>query len=671
MKQLQIESLNKTITRTYEDGAGGTVAGRPNGYSFADGSATWGYDSAGRLSSVTDGTDTFTYGYQANSYGLVGSVAGPVHAVANTWDTTRDALLSRENSVGSNPATTLSKFTYTMNGLGQRTALTPSGSAFATTTSIAWGYNPRGEVVAADRGEGSPFNRTYSYDLIGNRVTATDQTPATTSYFGDTDGTQAGANPLNQYAKIVYPGTAHVLLPVHDLDGNLTSGPVPGASGLSAGVPLPSSATLAWDGENRLVQAVVNSVTVDYQYDYLGRLVCRTQGSAVTHYLYDGWNRVAEYTAATDTSSPPVTTYTLVKTLLWGLDLSGTPQGAGGVGGLLSLVDAGGSTRHYPTFDGNGNVSEYVNQAGTKVAHFEYDPFGNLTVDSESNAADFPYRFSTKPQDPVTGLYYYGYRYYDPLAGRWPSRDPIEEGGGPNLYEFVGNDGVADMDVLGLIVLAHPLSWDLELPADAHGKRPLKRLVTHASFSVSSVNKNQCTVDVVVNVHFMTGRANRTIAPFRVDQGSKKTLSDILVKINGEVAKKWNRDDYRMCCDGCPKCNEGIQMSVKVVQTAGGFPIYLYSQNARVDNESNWNIDEHWLYAIPHEVGHLLGRPDEYNGPIRDPRNGDNGSFEEDKSPNNIMFDEHGIPQMRHFSEIPKNTGEANCKIIKKGERCK
>ena len=37
---------------------------------------------------------------------------------------------------------------------------------------------------------------------------------------------------------------------------------------------------------------------------------------------------------------------------------------------------------------------------------------------------------------------YYGYRYYDPVTGRWPSRDPIEERGGINLYGFVGNDGV-------------------------------------------------------------------------------------------------------------------------------------------------------------------------------------------------------------------------------------
>ncbi len=39
---------------------------------------------------------------------------------------------------------------------------------------------------------------------------------------------------------------------------------------------------------------------------------------------------------------------------------------------------------------------------------------------------------------------------YDPLTGRWPSRDPIEEKGGVNLYGFVGNDGLNWWDRLGL-----------------------------------------------------------------------------------------------------------------------------------------------------------------------------------------------------------------------------
>lgn len=44
---------------------------------------------------------------------------------------------------------------------------------------------------------------------------------------------------------------------------------------------------------------------------------------------------------------------------------------------------------------------------------------------------------------------YYGYRYYDPLTGRWPSRDPIEEEGGLNLYGFCYNTPFQWFDFLG------------------------------------------------------------------------------------------------------------------------------------------------------------------------------------------------------------------------------
>ncbi len=65
--------------------------------------------------------------------------------------------------------------------------------------------------------------------------------------------------------------------------------------------------------------------------------------------------------------------------------------------------------------------------------------------------ADFNrYRFSGKEYDPRTGLYYFGYRYYEPNFQRWLNRDPIGERGGLNLYGFVGNNPVNRIDPLGL-----------------------------------------------------------------------------------------------------------------------------------------------------------------------------------------------------------------------------
>ena len=122
-----------------------------------------------------------------------------------------------------------------------------------------------------------------------------------------------------------------------------------------------------------------------------------------------------------------------------------------GVGGLLSQTEVeGGSTVYYPTYDGNGNVSEYLNSSGSISAHYEYDPLGSLLSSSTDTLLEAKYKFSTKPEDEATGLYYYGYRYYDPVTGRWPSRDPIGELGGINLYGMLANDTVNYWDVLGL-----------------------------------------------------------------------------------------------------------------------------------------------------------------------------------------------------------------------------
>ena len=63
-----------------------------------------------------------------------------------------------------------------------------------------------------------------------------------------------------------------------------------------------------------------------------------------------------------------------------------------------------------------------------------------------------PFRFSTKPYDEKTGLFYYGYRFYAPAMGRWVNRDPLGfYGGDLNLYGFVQNNPVNFTDPKGLI----------------------------------------------------------------------------------------------------------------------------------------------------------------------------------------------------------------------------
>src|SRR5690606_18172100 len=88
---------------------------------------------------------TFTYGYEPGS-GLLKTVAGPVHTVTNTWDTTRDALLAKENRVGT---TEVSAYGYVVNAIGQRTSVARTSDVGDAHT-VGWGYNARGEVTSAN-----------------------------------------------------------------------------------------------------------------------------------------------------------------------------------------------------------------------------------------------------------------------------------------------------------------------------------------------------------------------------------------------------------------------------------------------------------------------------------------------------------------------------------------
>lgn len=67
-------------------------------------------------------------------------------------------------------------------------------------------------------------------------------------------------------------------------------------------------------------------------------------------------------------------------------------------------------------------------------------------------AAQLPRSPKTKAFEGV--VMYYGYRFYDPETGRWPSRDPIQEGGGVNLYGFVFNMPLSWIDRLGLLTIS-------------------------------------------------------------------------------------------------------------------------------------------------------------------------------------------------------------------------
>ena len=190
----------------------------------------------------------------------------------------------------------------------------------------------------------------------------------------------------------------------------------------------------AYDTANQLtnvVRTADGARVLSARYDALGRRVEAIRGDgSVERYVYfpgsflvlavlDGTNAVKEI-------------YTR------GPDLSGSLDGAGGIGGILACTYASGAT-YCSHADIMGNVIALTDASGSVVSTFRYTPFGQLSARTGSVLPR--YLFSSKEFDRAVGLYYYGYRYYAPRLGRWMTRDPIGERGGQNLYSYIINPG--------------------------------------------------------------------------------------------------------------------------------------------------------------------------------------------------------------------------------------
>jgi len=163
------------------------------------------------------------------------------------------------------------------------------------------------------------------------------------------------------------------------------------------------------------------------------------------HYVYDGMRVIQERNG----SNTPTCAYTR------GTDLSGSLEGAGGIGGLLARTKyVAGSPTSFALYysDGNGNVTSLIDTNQTVLASYRYDPFGNIISKSGSLADVNVYRFSSKEVHVNSGMYYYGYRFYDPNLQRWINRDPIGEIGGVNLYRLAENDPADLFDPVGQTV---------------------------------------------------------------------------------------------------------------------------------------------------------------------------------------------------------------------------
>ena len=407
---------------------------------------TW--DAAVRLSTASSPAGTFAYSYRDSQPStLIKKLSLPnTSYITNTYDSvarlTGTYLDNSSNTI-------LDKSEYLYNAGNQRIRQTRSDGSYYTNN-----YDNIGQLVWADSTVASE-DRGYLYDAAWNLNNLTNSAGTTTF----------SVNSKNELTNIA---SYYTLSCAYDDNGNLSTRDYDYIG--------PRSYYYTYDTENQLTAMATdtNNTPTDsrwkteFTYDGRGRLRKRIEytwldpygwyGGVETRYVYDGRRVIQER----DSSNTPAVSYTR------GSDLSGSPEGAGGIGGLLARSDgysSGSWTSHnYYHADGNGNITYMVNSSQSMVATYRYDPFGNSISQSGSLAGANVYRFSSKAIHVKSGMYYYGYRWYDPNLQRWLNRNPLGEQGDLNLYRFAGNQSVNAIDAWGHAWWLPPIAFCVKPP---------------------------------------------------------------------------------------------------------------------------------------------------------------------------------------------------------------
>ena len=216
----------------------------------------------------------------------------------------------------------------------------------------------------------------------------------------------------------------------------------------------------------------------------------------------------------------------------------------------------------------------------------------------------------------------YLYRYMDPLTGRWPSRDPIGEKGGMNLYGFVGNDGSTKIDLLGLEMSPCGIYFEVSecskenTEAIGNALCEVRKRITAARAAISeaiqalegdsvySGKLAQANNWFANNMHGGTG--SLTINNLMVIDNNYRSMS--LPLYNERFAS--DRLRFHCTCDYCYNTRLGYTWIRSFWATSGKkrnlttykggviAPIQLCPQ--AFTNDSNISLDE----IIAHELGH-------------------------------------------------------------------
>lgn len=424
---------NKSVVKNYTYDS----AGNRSAFSVQVGDDTklalqYSYDGESKLTSVTDGQGNQVVGYSYDTDGNLSerTVSGNHLTTTYTYDY-QNRLTAMKNQTGS--AGVISEYSseYLING--QKSKETSE--------------------MIDEEGKKSKKTASYTYDLLG-RIRKEKKTGSEDiSYIYDnnnnrremTVGNKLTAYTYNKNDELLRTDTLNtdteedsVVIYKYDKNGNqlatVNRYEIPSDKKESTYVDidvtlgdnrLNENVVNHYNAENQLIQTLTKNYKVSFTYDAEGLRTGKTVNGEKTVFVWDGDQLVLE------------------------LSDSGKVQKRYIRGNDLVYADKGTETeKQYYVTDPHGNVVQLTDGDGNVIKTYEYDSFGN-EVNPEKKDEN-PFRYCGEYYDKETEEIYLRARYYQPVVGRFLTRDTYtgedDEPLGLHLYTYCENDAVNNID---------------------------------------------------------------------------------------------------------------------------------------------------------------------------------------------------------------------------------
>ena len=355
-------------------------------------SVSFTYDTNGNRTSITTPGGRSTYGYDADnrimqliapsgavttfSYDVMGRRVGKAMPNGVVVKYSYDPVGRLLQLAATGPGGSVATYTYGLDAAGNRVSLTEQDGS-----NTLWSYdnaNRLTQEVIQDATGATISNESYSYDNAGNRLTLSINGQNVSYTYNSID--ELISDSSNSYN--------------YDGRGNLTA--ILNASGNSA---------FGYDGANRLTTAQLpGGVNLSYAYDADGRRTEQTTNGATTVYVWDELSQFGDVVAELTGNGAVSAAYTLSS------------------GELMSQTRSGVESQY--VLDGLNSVRSIADSSGMITDSYRFDAYGN-TLQHEGSTVN-PYRFRSQQTDDSTGFQFLRARYFNPLFGRFLTRDTAD-----------------------------------------------------------------------------------------------------------------------------------------------------------------------------------------------------------------------------------------------------